>query len=85
MKLHPYNVSHRLPREEEDQAFLARAFGDEWGHPVTAWRLVTRGDVATYDLLWPHSLGELEKALREASATEIEIETYDVLPPEAGA
>jgi hypothetical protein len=85
-RLHPVHVSHRLPGDDYNhEGFLARAFGDEWGHPVTSWRLeIHRGppETASYDLLWPHGLGELEAALRKAGATEIEVATYrDTLPP----
>jgi hypothetical protein len=86
-RLHPVHVSHgRLGGDDYDhESFLARAFGDEWGHPVTSWRLEVRGDApgtVSYDLLWPHGVGELETALREAGATDIEVATYrDTLPP----
>ena len=69
-------LSHRIPRKLELEDFLARAFGDEWGEPVRAWRLRRsdpRGPAVGYDLLWHRSDPELHARLSAAGAWDIVI------------
>jgi hypothetical protein len=66
-------VSHRIPRKIQLEDFLARAFGDEWGEPVRAYRLRRDGVAVGYDLLWHQGDPALHAKLSAAGAWDIVI------------
>jgi hypothetical protein len=67
------SVSHRIPRKMQLEDFLARAFGDEWGEPVRAYRLRRDGVAVGYDLLWHQGDPALHAKLSAAGAWDIVI------------
>lgn len=76
-----YHVRHRWDGTVEALDELwARAFGDAWGEGAEAWRKNIHSCVATYDLLYSGTGGELERKLREAGTEGLEIKTYNTSP-----
>jgi hypothetical protein len=72
-KLRDRRVSHEIPEKVELEYLLARAFGDEWGQPVRAYRLRRDGVAVSYDLLWHQGDRALHAKLSAAGAWDIVI------------
>jgi hypothetical protein len=76
-----YHVQHQWDGTVEALDELwARAFGDRWGEGAEAWRQKIHSRVATYDLLYSGTAGDVERKLREAGAEGLEIKTYRTSP-----
>ena len=87
----PYGVQHSWRDKPMDETVRdlddlhARAFGSEWGDPISRWGEETAtwvgvGATVSYTLLYPGGATELKALLESAGAENVKITPYPVSP-----